>query len=59
VTVLLALAGLVFALFVGSYVALSIAADAALLVDAGGWWMLGLYGVVPALVALHARYGRT
>ena len=48
------LLGLVVALIVGIYVVSSILADAAMLVTAGGWWMLGLYAVVPSLVALHA-----
>jgi hypothetical protein len=47
--------GFVVALAVGAFVVSSILADAAMLVEAGGWWMLGLYGVVPSLVWLHAR----
>ena len=33
-------------LVVGVYVAASVVADAAMLVEAGGWWMLSVYLVV-------------
>jgi hypothetical protein len=37
---------------IGALVVASIVAEAAWLVDVGGWWMLLLYLVVPLLVAL-------
>jgi hypothetical protein len=48
------LLGLPVVLLVGLYVAASVVSDAAMLVDAGVWWMLSLYLVVPALVGIHA-----
>lgn len=41
-------------LLVGVYVVASVVSDAAMLVDVGGWWMLSLYLVVPALVGIDA-----
>jgi hypothetical protein len=52
------LIGLAVALVIGAVVVSSVLADARMLVDAGGWYMLGLYLVVPSLVALHAFLGR-
>ncbi len=40
-------------LLVGAIIVQSILADAAMLVGAGGWWMLGVYLVVPTLVGFH------
>jgi hypothetical protein len=57
VNVLAAALGLVVALAIGASSVSSILADAAMLVEAGGWWMHGLYGVVPTLVWLHSRGG--
>jgi len=48
----LILGGLLIALPVGAAVVWSILADASMLVGAGGWWMLGVYLVVPALIGL-------
>jgi len=50
----LILGGLLIALPVGAAVVWSILADASMLVGAGGWWMLGVYLVVPALIGLFA-----
>jgi len=48
----LLLGGLLIALPIGAAVVWSILADASMLVGAGGWWMLGVYLVVPALIGL-------
>ncbi len=51
---LLLLGALLVAVPVGALVVWSILADASMLVDAGGWWMLGVYLVVPTLIGLYA-----
>jgi len=48
----LILGGLLIAVPIGAFVAWSILADASMLVGAGGWWMLGVYLVVPALIGI-------
>jgi hypothetical protein len=50
--------GLIVVLAIGAAVVASVVADADMLVDAGGWWMLLLFLVVPALVGLHAWWNR-
>ncbi len=49
---LLLLGALIVALPVGVLIVWSILADASMLVGAGGWWMLLLYLVVPALIGI-------
>ena len=51
------LGGLLVALPIGLFVASSVLADAANLVNAGGWWMLLLYLVVPVAIGLYALLG--
>jgi hypothetical protein len=48
------LAGLLVVLAIGAVVVWSILGDADMLLDAGGWWMLLLFLVVPALIGLYA-----
>jgi hypothetical protein len=55
--VLLFLGGLLVALPIGAFVVWSVLADASMLVEAGGWWMLLLYLIVPVCVALYALFG--
>lgn len=54
--ILLLIAVLVLVVPVGVLVAWSILADAEMLVDAGRWWALGAFLVVPVAVALHAIF---
>ena len=44
---------LLIALPIGFLVTGSVLADAAMLVNAGGWWMLALYLVTPAAIGLY------
>jgi hypothetical protein len=48
---------LLVALPIGLVVVGSVLADAAMLVDAGGWWMLLLYLVTPSCIGVYALRG--
>jgi hypothetical protein len=55
--ILLTLGGLLVALPIALVVVWSVLGDAANLVNAGGWWMLLVYLVVPACIGLYALFG--